>query len=144
MRSHSSPTHQSVGNYYRSPNRDGYTKWNFACRKTAFHTPHTDPDWPCLTSGRPVHTQIHWTIKRSRRYNIGTWPTRLGESRTWEWLRWRVPAAIVNDRPIPSSERMLHKNYHRKCSVEKKNSGRESQGACRQDELTGGKPPVVK
>jgi hypothetical protein len=26
----------------------------------------------------------------------------------------------------------------------KKNAGRESQGACRQDELIGGKPPVVK
>jgi hypothetical protein len=26
----------------------------------------------------------------------------------------------------------------------KKNAGRESQGACCQDELIGGKPPVVK
>jgi hypothetical protein len=26
----------------------------------------------------------------------------------------------------------------------KKNAGRESQGACRQEELIGGKPPVVK
>jgi hypothetical protein len=26
----------------------------------------------------------------------------------------------------------------------KKNTGRESQGACRQDELIGDKPPVVK
>jgi hypothetical protein len=26
----------------------------------------------------------------------------------------------------------------------KKNTDRESQGACRQDELIGGKPPVVK
>jgi hypothetical protein len=40
---------------------------------------------------------------------------------------------------------MLNKNYERKYSVEKKiNAGRESQGAYRQDELTGGKPPVVK
>jgi hypothetical protein len=31
-----------------------------------------------------------------------------------------------------------------KYSVEKKNTGRESQGACRQDKLIGGKPPVVK
>jgi hypothetical protein len=30
-------------------------------------------------------------------------------------------------------------------SVQLKNiAGRESQGTCRQDELTGGKPPVVK
>jgi hypothetical protein len=38
---------------------------------------------------------------------------------------------------------MLHKDYESKCSVEKY-AGRESQGACRQDELIGGKPPVVK
>jgi hypothetical protein len=39
---------------------------------------------------------------------------------------------------------MLHKDNNRKCSVEKKIAGRESQGVCRQDELIGGKPPVVK
>jgi hypothetical protein len=39
---------------------------------------------------------------------------------------------------------MLHKDYDRKDSVEKKNSGGEPQGAWRQDELIGGKPPVVK
>jgi hypothetical protein len=35
------------------------------------------------------------------------------------WLRWRGAAAIVNDRPILSSERMLLKDYDCKCSVEK-------------------------
>jgi hypothetical protein len=39
---------------------------------------------------------------------------------------------------------MLHMDYTRKCSVEKKISGREPQGAYRQDELIGGKPPVAK
>jgi hypothetical protein len=39
---------------------------------------------------------------------------------------------------------MLHKHYDRKCSIEQKYAGREPQGACRQDELLGGKPPVVK
>jgi hypothetical protein len=39
---------------------------------------------------------------------------------------------------------MLHKNYNRKRSVEKKNTGRGSQGAWHQDKLIGGKPPVVK
>jgi hypothetical protein len=39
---------------------------------------------------------------------------------------------------------MLHKDYESKCSVEKKIAGGESQGACRQDELFGGKPPIVK
>jgi hypothetical protein len=37
---------------------------------------------------------------------------------------------------------MLHKEYDRKGSVEKI-SGRESQGTWRQDELIGGKQPVV-
>jgi hypothetical protein len=55
------------------------------------------------------------------------------------------PAESVKDTPILSAERMLHKVYNRKCSVGKKEiTGRESQGACRQDELIGGKPPVVK
>jgi hypothetical protein len=39
---------------------------------------------------------------------------------------------------------MLREDYDRKGSVEKKIAGRESQGACRQNELIGGKPPVVK
>jgi hypothetical protein len=39
---------------------------------------------------------------------------------------------------------MLHKDYTRKYSAKKKITGRESQGACRQDELIGGKQPVVK
>jgi hypothetical protein len=40
------------------------------------------------------------------------------ETRTREWLRWRGSAAIVNDRFILSWERMLHKGYDCKCSVE--------------------------
>jgi hypothetical protein len=39
---------------------------------------------------------------------------------------------------------MLHKDYYRKSLVEKKISGRESQGAWRQAELIDSKPPVVK
>jgi hypothetical protein len=39
---------------------------------------------------------------------------------------------------------MLQKDYDRKCSVEKKNAGRKSQMAWRQEELIGGKLPVVK
>jgi hypothetical protein len=52
------------------------------------------------------------------------------------------PAAVVNDRPILPSERLLHKDYERKSSVEK-NTGHESRVACRQDELIGGKPAVA-
>jgi hypothetical protein len=36
-------------------------------------------------------------------------------------MRWREPAAIVNDKPILSPESMLHKNYDSRCSIEKKN-----------------------
>jgi hypothetical protein len=39
---------------------------------------------------------------------------------------------------------MLHKNYDRKDSVPKKNSGHEAQEAWRQDELMGGELPVIK
>jgi hypothetical protein len=39
---------------------------------------------------------------------------------------------------------MLHKDYYRKSSTGKDISGRGSEGAWRQDELMGGKPPVVK
>jgi hypothetical protein len=37
-------------------------------------------------------------------------------NRIREWLRGRGLAAIVNDRPILSSEVMLHKDYNRKFS----------------------------
>jgi hypothetical protein len=39
---------------------------------------------------------------------------------------------------------MLYKDYNRNCSVGNKIIGRESQGACSQDELIGSKPPVEK
>jgi hypothetical protein len=39
---------------------------------------------------------------------------------------------------------MLHKDYDRKCSAEKKITGPEYQGACCQDELIGDKSPAVK
>jgi hypothetical protein len=58
-------------------------------------------------------------------------------------LHWRGSVAIVNDRPILSSERMLHKEYESKYLL-KKFAGRECHGVCRQDVLIGGKPPVVK
>jgi hypothetical protein len=41
--------------------------------------------------------------------------------RIWEWMRWRGPAAIVNDGHNLSSERMLYKSYDRRCSFEKQN-----------------------
>jgi hypothetical protein len=50
---------------------------------------------------------------------------------------------FIRDKPIFSSESVLRKDFDSKGSVEKI-SGRESQGAWRQDELIGGKQPVVK
>jgi hypothetical protein len=40
---------------------------------------------------------------------------------------------FIRDKPIFSSERMLHKDYDLKGSVERKISGRERQGAWLQD-----------
>jgi hypothetical protein len=39
---------------------------------------------------------------------------------------------------------MLHKDYNRSVQLENKIAGRVSLGACCQDELIGGKPPVIK
>jgi hypothetical protein len=39
---------------------------------------------------------------------------------------------------------MLYKDYKASVQLENKITGRESQGAFRQEELIGGKPPVVK
>jgi hypothetical protein len=64
---------------------------------------------------------------------------------TWEWLCCWGSGAILKDRPSLSSERMLHKEYDRQQVFSwKKNCGCESKGLCRQDELIGGKLPVVK
>jgi hypothetical protein len=54
------------------------------------------------------------------------------------------PSIFIRDKLILSSERMLHKDYDLKGSVERRISGRHPQGAWRQDELIGGKLPVVK
>jgi stalled ribosome alternative rescue factor ArfA len=61
-----------------------------------------------------------------------------------EMYTWRIEKCFIRDNPISSSERMLHKGYYRKSSVEKNNSGRGSQEAWRQDELICVKRPVVK
>jgi hypothetical protein len=63
------------------------------------------------------------------------------------YVRYVTPgkgSLFIRDTPILSSKKMLRKDYDLKDSVAKKISGRESQGAWRQDELIGCKPPVVK
>jgi hypothetical protein len=53
------------------------------------------------------------------------------------------PSIYIRDKPIFSSERVLHKDYNHNGSVEKNIYGRESQGTWWQDELMAGKPLVV-
>jgi hypothetical protein len=53
-------------------------------------------------------------------------------------MRWRGPEAIVNYKPILSVRAMTARVRL------KKKSDREPQEARRQDELIGGKPPIVK
>jgi hypothetical protein len=50
---------------------------------------------------------------------------------------------FIRHNPIIPSKKLLHKDYDSKKSCEKI-SGRNPQGAWRQDELIGGEPPVVK
>jgi hypothetical protein len=66
----------------------------------------------------------NWGILFLGNITTGTWPSRLGglESGTvkyglefcgtWtqEWLRWRGPPAVVNDRPVQLLERVPHMN----------------------------------
>jgi hypothetical protein len=61
-----------------------------------------------------------------------------------EIYTWRKAKQLNYTQPIFSSERMLHKDYYSKSSVETQISGRGSQGAWSQDEVTGDKQLVVK
>jgi hypothetical protein len=57
---------------------------------------------------------------------------------------WQRPTLLIRDKPALHSESRLHKDYNRKGWTAKYVPGRDSQEAWRQDELTGGKLPVVK
>jgi hypothetical protein len=59
-----------------------------------------------------------------------------------EWVRWRGPAAIVNDRPILCERGCYIRIINASVQLENKFTGRESQGACRQDEPICCKPPL--
>jgi hypothetical protein len=49
-----------------------------------------------------------WRSLESETVKCGHEPRR---TQIWEWLRWWRPAAIVNDRPVLSSGRVLRKDY---------------------------------
>jgi hypothetical protein len=57
---------------------------------------------------------------------------------------WQKAKHIHKRQTHPLVRMMLHKDYDRKNSVEKIISSRELQGVWRQDELIGGKQPIVK
>jgi hypothetical protein len=54
---------------------------------------------------------------------------------------WQRRSLFIRDKPVFSSERVLHKEHK---DYDRNGSGRDSQGAWSQDELIGGKPPVLK
>jgi hypothetical protein len=68
--------------------------------------------------GKPSAQMYNWATLFLGDINMGTWPSRLGESQELRQymvlglaeLRWRGPAATVNYRPVLSSERALHNN----------------------------------
>jgi hypothetical protein len=59
------------------------------------------------------------------------------------YVRYKRPGLFIRDKPIFPSERILHKDKDRKGSVGKKVQSWVST-AWRQDELVGGKQPVIK
>jgi hypothetical protein len=52
------------------------------------------------------------------------------------------PSIFIRDNQILSSERILHRDYNSKDSIEKSISSRETKMAWRQDELIGSKPQL--
>jgi hypothetical protein len=102
----------------------------------------TNATWNCTSVELEAMKRVpsDWVYNRVTLFlgdiSTGTWPSRFGGrlesdtvkcghesrgTRTWEWLCWPGPAAIVNDRPVLSSERVLHKVYNSRCSVGKWN-----------------------
>jgi hypothetical protein len=79
---------------------------------------------------KPVLTEDLCIVKKEKSFNTHA----IRAIRTLD----KRPSILIRDKPHFTSERMLHKDYYRKGSVEK-SSGRGSQGAYRQDEFTGGK-----
>jgi hypothetical protein len=54
------------------------------------------------------------------------------------------PSIFIRDKPILSSEKMLHKDYDCKGSVKKRNFGHGPEEVWHQDEQIDSKPPVIK
>jgi hypothetical protein len=119
----------------------------WSLRRLYNDSPQRGLDHSRVEAGSNTSTVALRVVRGDKNGSLESGTVKYGRESHWtrirESMRWRVPAAIVNDRPILSSESTLCMDYNRKCSFEEE-TGRESQGARRQDELIGDKPPVVK
>jgi hypothetical protein len=121
-----------------------------------FH--HSSASRKSRRKGNPVKGGCNWTTLFLGDINTRTWAPGWGsfESKrvkcghescgilTWEWMRWRGPAATVNDKPILPSERLLHKGYDRRCSIEENVLAVRLKGLVAKTNWFFGKRPVVK
>jgi hypothetical protein len=85
---------------------------------------HSGAAWTLCGGGVEYFHRLPASCRRRRKGKSRIWESkiwsRVPRTRSREWMRWRGPAAIVNDRPIVSSGRMLYKDYTRRCSIEKR------------------------
>jgi hypothetical protein len=110
-------------------NQDRLTDRQLQC-DSDFHSENSEnpanesyPVWRRGSNTSTVATVVLRVVEGDEKGSLETETVKCGhesiDTRTWEWLRWRGPAAIVNDRPSLSSKIMLHKDYSCKCSVGK-------------------------
>jgi hypothetical protein len=67
-----------------------------------------------VEAGLNTSTVALWVVGGNKKESLKSETVKYGgeshRTRTWEWLRWWEPTAIVNDRPVLSSERIPHIN----------------------------------
>jgi hypothetical protein len=61
-------------------------------------------------------------------------------TRMCDTYNWQRPSIFTRDKLVLLWDKMSHKDYYRKDSIERRNSGIGPLGACRQAKLIGGKP----
>jgi hypothetical protein len=97
--------------------------------------------------GLPPWTTVHFGFSKSYTFGRTPWagdqlvPRPLSVHKHFSYTTDLTTLPFKRDKHI-SSERMLHKDYFSKGWVGERTSIGGSQGAWRQDKLTGGKPPV--
>jgi hypothetical protein len=132
--------------------RINWRLWVSPCVGSGFEYLHCSP---ASRSRRRKGNLVPWGITGPpSSWATGTWHTRLGESiiwncEVWSWIESENDCAGEDQQQLYAIDLS---SRHRGCYIRtmparvqlKKNDGRESQGAWRQDELIGGKPTVVK